>query len=78
MDTSTPLNIIKAINHVAVSVPDLDKAIRWYNEILGFNAITEQIDGTSDDSHLGRILTNIFGAEFSKACTYDIQKSSRF
>ena len=46
MDTSIPLNIIKAMNHVAVSVPDLDKAIRWYHEILGFNAITEQIDGT--------------------------------
>ena len=29
MDTSIPLNIIKAMNHVAVSVPDLDKAIRW-------------------------------------------------
>src|SRR6476659_1795049 len=66
MDSSTPLNIIKAVNHVAVSVPDLDKAIRWYHEILGFNAITEQIDGTSDNSHLGRILTDIFGAEFRK------------
>jgi len=66
VDTSISSNIIKAMNHVAVSVPDLDKAIRWYHEILGFNAITEQIDGTSDNSHLGRILTDIFGAEFRK------------
>jgi hypothetical protein len=26
----------KASNHVAVSVPDLDKALKWYHEVLGF------------------------------------------
>ena len=46
-----------------------------YNQILGFNALTEQIDGTSDNSHLGRILSDIFGANLgNKACTHDIQK----
>lgn len=53
---------VKAINHVAVSVPDLDKAIKWYHEVLGFNVLTEQIEGTSDNSHLGRLLSDIFGA----------------
>jgi catechol-2,3-dioxygenase len=31
----------KASNHVAVSVPDLDKAVKWYHEVLGFNIVTE-------------------------------------
>ena len=69
MDTSTSSsnsNIIKAMNHVAVSVPDINKAIKWYHDVLGFNAVTEQIEGTSDNSHLGRILTDIFGANFRK------------
>lgn len=30
----------KASNHIA-SVPDLDKAVKWYHEVLGFNIVTE-------------------------------------
>ena len=26
----------KASNHVAVSVPDLDKAVKWYHEVLEY------------------------------------------
>jgi catechol 2,3-dioxygenase-like lactoylglutathione lyase family enzyme len=69
MDTSIPSsnsNVIKAVNHIGVSVPDLDKAIKWYHDVLGFNPITEQIEGTSANSHLGRVLTDIFGADFGK------------
>ncbi|CAK7233740.1 hypothetical protein SCUCBS95973_008698 [Sporothrix curviconia] len=29
------------INHVGVSVPDLDKAIEWYNSVLGFHKLRE-------------------------------------
>lgn len=67
MDIFTSSNSnVTAINHVAVSVPDLDKAIKWYHEVLGFNVIIEQIEGISDNSHLGRVLSDIFGANFKK------------
>jgi catechol-2,3-dioxygenase len=29
----------KRINHVAVNVPDLDQAIKWYKEVLGFTMV---------------------------------------
>ena len=54
------------MNHIAVSVPDLDKAVKWYHEVLGFNILTKEIEGKSDNSHLGKILSDIFGVDFKK------------
>jgi len=53
-------------NHIGVGVPDLNKAVRWYHEVLGFNIVTEPMEGSADDSHLGMILKDIFGASFKK------------
>jgi catechol 2,3-dioxygenase-like lactoylglutathione lyase family enzyme len=66
MDNQTSNLNNKAMNHVAVSVPDLDKAVKWYHEVLGFNILTKKIEGNSDGSHLGKILSDIFGADFKK------------
>jgi catechol 2,3-dioxygenase-like lactoylglutathione lyase family enzyme len=66
MDKRNSNSSSKAMNHVAISVPDLDKAIKWYNEILGFDILTKQIEGNSDNSHLGKILSDIFGVKFKK------------
>ena len=43
------------INHVAVSVLDLDKAVKWYTEVLGFNLVKPPIEGIADDSYLGKL-----------------------
>jgi catechol 2,3-dioxygenase-like lactoylglutathione lyase family enzyme len=40
-------------NHIGVGVPDLDKAVRWYHEVLGFNMVVESMEGSADDSHIG-------------------------
>jgi catechol 2,3-dioxygenase-like lactoylglutathione lyase family enzyme len=53
-------------NHIGVGVPDLNKAVRWYHEVLGFNIVTEPMEGSADDSYLGMILKDIFGASFKK------------
>src|SRR2546430_1119057 len=40
--TTTPSSSIvypKMINHIAVSVTDLDQAIKWYKEVLGFTMV---------------------------------------
>jgi hypothetical protein len=26
-------------NHIGVGLPDLDKAVRWYHEVLGLNIV---------------------------------------
>jgi catechol 2,3-dioxygenase-like lactoylglutathione lyase family enzyme len=53
-------------NHIGVGVPDLDKAVRWYHEVLGFNIVTEPMEGSADDSHLGIILKDIFEGSFKR------------
>ena len=53
-------------NHIGVGVPDLNKAVRWYHEVLGFNIVTEPMEGSDDNSHIGMILKDIFGASFKK------------
>jgi catechol 2,3-dioxygenase-like lactoylglutathione lyase family enzyme len=53
-------------NHIGVGVPDLDKAVRWYHEVLGFNMVVEPMEGSADDSHIGMVLKDIFGTSFKK------------
>ena len=55
----------KASNHIA-SVPDLDKAVKWYHEVLGFKILTEPMEGRADNSHMGTILKDIFGSSFNR------------
>ena len=57
----------RTINHVAVSVPDLDKAITWYTEVLGFNLVMGPMEGSANDySHIGKMFQDIFGEQFQK------------
>ena len=58
---SSPQSIVypRAINHIAVSVTDLDKAVKWYQEVLGFTVINGPVEFEADDSVLGR-LSKIF------------------
>jgi catechol 2,3-dioxygenase-like lactoylglutathione lyase family enzyme len=54
------------INHVAVSVLDLNKAVKWYTEVLGFNLVKPPMEGIADDSYLGKLFQDIFGKRFKK------------
>lgn len=56
----------KAINHIAISVPDLDKALKWYEEVLGFTIVRGPTELGSDDPQVGNALQDIFGSEFKK------------
>src|SRR5919112_5037581 len=53
-------------NHIGVGVPDLNKAVKWYHEVSGFNIVTEPMEGSDDNSYIGMILKDIFGASFKK------------
>jgi Glyoxalase/Bleomycin resistance protein/Dioxygenase superfamily len=65
-------------NHIGVGVPDLNKAARWYHEVLGFNIVTEPIEGSADNSHIGIILKDFRGIIYEiTISTYELCKSSR-
>lgn len=51
-----------AINHVGLSVPDLDAAQAWYQEVLGFHPLTPPTEMRADDPGLGPALEAMLGA----------------
>lgn len=56
--TTTP----RAVAHVGISVPDIDAAVAWYGEVLGFRAIAPP--GTVDvaaGGHFAELCADIFG-----------------
>jgi catechol 2,3-dioxygenase-like lactoylglutathione lyase family enzyme len=61
MATSGPL-----VTHVGLTVTDLDKAIEWYQGVLGFQVLAGPIELTGDHSHFGVICSDIFGEVFRR------------
>jgi catechol 2,3-dioxygenase-like lactoylglutathione lyase family enzyme len=53
-----------ALTHVGVTVPDLNEALRWYREVLGFQIIFGPADMIADDTHYGRLCQDLFGTGF--------------
>jgi catechol 2,3-dioxygenase-like lactoylglutathione lyase family enzyme len=43
----------RTINHVAISVSNIEEAIKWYQDILGFTLIKGPIKIIGDDSLTG-------------------------
>jgi catechol 2,3-dioxygenase-like lactoylglutathione lyase family enzyme len=52
MNTNTYFRGIypRIINHVAISVPDLEAAVNWYTEALGFTVVKQAAEFVADDS----------------------------
>lgn len=56
----------KMINHIAVSVPNLDEAVKWYKEVLGFTEVKQTVEFVADDSITGRAVKDIHGPRIKK------------
>jgi catechol 2,3-dioxygenase-like lactoylglutathione lyase family enzyme len=56
----------RTINHIAVSVTNLDKAVKWYQEVFGFSVMNGPIEIVVDDSRLGMVLKDIHGPKLKK------------
>jgi catechol 2,3-dioxygenase-like lactoylglutathione lyase family enzyme len=63
-----PSNIVypKIINHIALSVTDLNSAIKWYKEVFGFSVINGPVEIVVDDSPLGIAAKDIHGPKLKK------------
>lgn len=54
--------IPRAFSHIGLSVPDLDAAVRFYTDVLGLYLIMGPTDVPEDDSDIGQMCTDVFGA----------------
>lgn len=54
-------SVARALNHVGLVVPDLDAALAWYREVLGFELLTAPVEMRADDPQLGEALVSMLG-----------------
>lgn len=59
-EAGAPLGAI-TMNHVGISVLDIEEALRWYQEVLGFTLLTPPVEMVADDSSLGEALADMLG-----------------
>lgn len=60
-----PKRIAHTLNHVGVSVPDIDAAVAWYGKVFGFALIAEPGEVPNDGTHFANLAGNICGPRFA-------------
>ncbi len=50
-----------AITHVGLSVPDLDRALAWYGDVLGFEALGAPTSVRAHEGHAGTVAADVLG-----------------
>jgi len=56
----------RTFSHIGLSVPNLDKAIKFYSDVLGFYVIMEPTEIVEDDSDIGRMCIDVFGTGWGR------------
>src|SRR5262249_14335629 len=54
----------RAVNHVGVGVADIEKAIRWYQDVLGFTLLKGPMEVRADQGYRGEEVRNVLGQDF--------------
>jgi lactoylglutathione lyase family protein len=52
----------RSFSHIGLSVTDLDAAVRFYSDVMGWYLIMPPTTITEDDSAIGVMCTDVFGA----------------
>ncbi|KUP94314.1 lactoylglutathione lyase family protein [Tritonibacter horizontis] len=60
--TQTP----RSFSHIGLSVPDLDAALTFYSEVMGFYVLMQPSEVVEDDSAIGLMCTDVFGPGWSR------------
>jgi len=56
----------RSFSHIGLSVPDVDAAVKFYTDVMGFYTIMEPTDVKEDDSDIGQMCTDVFGEGWKK------------
>ena len=48
-------------SHIGISVPNLEEAVKFYTEVMGWYLIMEPTDIEEDDSAISEMCTDVFG-----------------
>ena len=49
-------------SHIGISVPDVEAAVKFYSEVMGWYTIMEPTEIEEDDSAIGEMCTEVFGS----------------
>ena len=55
----------RTFSHIGISVPDLEAAVKFYSEVLGWYVIMPPTKIEEDDSDIGQMCTDVFGAKWN-------------
>jgi catechol 2,3-dioxygenase-like lactoylglutathione lyase family enzyme len=58
------MSLPRPIAHVGMTVTDVRQAVKWYCEVLGFEAMGPPVEVSSDDGHAGAVAGDVFGPRF--------------
>jgi catechol 2,3-dioxygenase-like lactoylglutathione lyase family enzyme len=50
-----------AITHVGIAVPELDRAVAWYADVLGLEPLGPPVAVCADDGHAGAVAADVLG-----------------
>jgi catechol 2,3-dioxygenase-like lactoylglutathione lyase family enzyme len=53
----------RALAHIGVTVPDLDRAVAWYQDVLGLELLLGPVEVETNDSHTGDQVRDVFGRD---------------
>ncbi|ERN51603.1 lactoylglutathione lyase family protein [Alkalihalophilus marmarensis] len=56
----------RTFSHIGLSVPDIDEAVAFYREVMGWYVIMEPSEVIEDDSAIGIMCTDVFGKGWEK------------
>ena len=58
------MTLPRAMNHVGITVPDIDAAVAWYRDVIGCNVLAHPAEGNDDGTYFGNVLKDIFCKDF--------------
>lgn len=56
----------RSFSHIGLSVPDLDKAVEFYTEVLDWYTIMEPAPVYNDDTAIGQMCRDVFGNDWKQ------------
>jgi catechol 2,3-dioxygenase-like lactoylglutathione lyase family enzyme len=51
------------VTHVGLTVPDLEHAIAWYRDVLGFDPLGPAVSVRAGEGHAGTVAADVLGAD---------------